>query len=131
LYTLEECAAAGGVALSDPGDGSLVCPNDASALGAIVGAGWDEGGLCCSAPKPCGARAGNTCSASEYCAYQPGQLCGQADAQASCQTRPTGCSATGYTVCGCNQRTYRTACEANAAGFGIYEDGACLHPPAP
>lgn len=125
LYTIEECAAAGGVALSDPGDGSLVCPNDALALGSIDGSGWDEGGLCCPAPKQCGARAGDTCKPDEYCAYQPGQYCGQADAQATCQKRPTSCSGPSATVCGCDQKTYSSACAANAAGIGVYDDGSC------
>ena len=125
LYTLDECADAGGVALADPGDGSLVCPDDARALGAIAGAGWDEGGLCCPAAKQCGARAGDACGADEYCAYRPGQLCGQADAQATCKVRPTSCSGPSAAVCGCDQRTYPSACEANAAGIGIYADGAC------
>jgi hypothetical protein len=130
LYTLDECAAAGGVALADPGDGSLVCPNDAVALGAIDGAGWDEGGLCCPGatdptPKQCGARAGDTCTATEFCDYRDGQLCGQADAQATCKARPSSCSGSGSPVCGCDQRTYPSACEANAAGVGIFADAAC------
>ena len=127
LYTLGECADAGGVALADPGDGSLVCPTDATALGSIEGAGWDEGGLCCpaAATKQCGARAGDTCTADEYCAYQPSGLCGQADAQATCKPRPSSCSGTGAAVCGCDQRTYPSACEANKAGTGIFADGAC------
>ena len=125
LYTLEECADAGGTALADPGDGSLTCPNDAGALGSIVGAGWDEGGLCCPAAKQCGARAGDTCTADEYCAYQPAGLCGQADAQATCKARPTSCSGPSAAVCGCDQRTYMSGCEANRAGTGIFANGAC------
>jgi hypothetical protein len=76
-------------------------------------------------PQPCGARAGDTCKADEYCAYQPGQLCGQADAQAICQPRPSSCSGPGAAVCGCDQRTHASACEANAAGVGIFAEGAC------
>jgi hypothetical protein len=125
LYTLEECAAAGGVGLSDPGDGSLVCPNDAEALGSIEGAGWDEGGLCCPAPKHCGARAGDTCQADEYCAYRAGQLCGAADAEASCEKRPTSCSGPSAPVCGCDRQTYPSACEAALAGVGLFADEAC------
>jgi hypothetical protein len=125
LFTLDECAATGGVALADPGDGSLVCPRDATALGSIEGAGWDEGGLCCPAARQCGARAGDTCKLDEYCAYQAGQLCGAADAQATCRKRPSTCSGPSSPVCGCDQRTYQSACEANAAGIGIYADEAC------
>jgi hypothetical protein len=125
LYTRDECAAAGGVALPDPGDGSLVCPSAATALGAIDGAGWIEGGLCCPAGKRCGARAGDTCKPDELCAYQAGQLCGAADAEATCQKRPSSCSGPGSAVCGCDQRTYPSACEAYLAGFGLYADEAC------
>jgi hypothetical protein len=125
LYTPDECEKAGGAALADPGDGSLVCPDDAVALGAIDGAGWDEGGLCCPALKHCGARAGDTCATDEYCAYQPGQLCGAADAQATCKKRPSSCSGPASPVCGCDQRDYASACEANAAGSGIYAAEAC------
>lgn len=125
LFTIAECELAGGVALPDPGDGSLVCPGDAVAFGAIEGAGWDEGGLCCASLRRCGARAGDTCTAEEYCAYQVGQLCGMADAQASCKKRPTTCSGAPSPVCGCDQTTYASECEANAAGSGIYAAEAC------
>jgi len=50
MYTLQACEEAGGVAVSDPGDGSVVgvgCPDGGITLGNID-AGWDEGGLCCA-----------------------------------------------------------------------------------
>jgi len=129
FYTPAECAAAGGAALSDPGDGSLVCPGDGTALGKID-ANWLEGGLCCpSAVKRCGARAGDTCTAAEFCAYQDGQLCGAADAEATCHARPGDCPATDAPVCGCDGKTYPNACAANAAGSGILAAGACSQQP--
>jgi Kazal-type serine protease inhibitor domain len=48
-YTVAACTSAGGVAIADPGDGSVTrdgCPRGLQALGTID-AGWDEGGLCC------------------------------------------------------------------------------------
>jgi hypothetical protein len=125
LYTPEECAAAGGIGLVDPGDGSLVCPGDAKALGALD-ANLIEGGLCCPAvAKYCGARAGDSCKADEFCDYQEGQLCGQADAQATCKRRPSVCTTDVAPVCGCDGETYTNACAANAAGSGIYTLGDC------
>jgi hypothetical protein len=127
-YTPEQCAAVGGVAVADPGDGSVVeggCPGGASSLGPID-ADWDEGGLCCSANRvPCGARAGATCSDEQYCAYEEGELCGQADAEATCQMRPDACDAVLRPVCGCDGKTYSNACEANAAGSGVFSSGDC------
>ncbi|HET8938629.1 MAG TPA: HAD hydrolase-like protein [Polyangiales bacterium] len=75
--------------------------------------------------KQCGARAGDTCLADEYCAYQAGQYCGQADAQSTCQKRPSSCAGPSAPVCGCDQNTYPSACEANKAGSGIFAAEAC------
>jgi Kazal-type serine protease inhibitor domain len=126
-YTPEECAAAGGVAIADPGDGSVVaggCPEGGTSLG-MIDAGWDEGGLCCVARVACGARAGATCIAQQYCAYEEGGLCGAADAEANCRARPSACDADLKPVCGCDGKTYSNKCEANAAGTGILSSGEC------
>lgn len=126
-YTPEQCAAAGGVAVADPGDGSVTaggCPDGGTSLGPID-ADWDEGGLCCVAGVACGARAGATCTAQQYCAYEEGEYCGAADAEATCQARPSACDADLKPVCGCDGNTYASACEANAAGSGILSSGEC------
>jgi hypothetical protein len=78
-----------------------------------------------SAPRPCGARAGDTCTAGEYCAYQAGQYCGAADAQAVCLPRPIACTTQYNPVCGCDGNTHSNACEAAAAGTGVRTTGAC------
>jgi hypothetical protein len=79
----------------------------------------------CPASNPCGGFAGFTCSATEYCAYVPGQACGAADASATCQPRPGGCTANIDLVCGCDGKTYSNACAAAMAGFGYGSKGAC------
>jgi len=81
--------------------------------------------MACPAPKACGARAGNTCNSAEYCAYQPGAYCGQADAQSTCQRRPDACDDIYAPVCGCDQKTYASACAAASAGVGTSSSGTC------
>jgi hypothetical protein len=50
LITLDECAAQGGIAIADPGDGSTHrdgCPDGGELLGSLGIELGDEGGICC------------------------------------------------------------------------------------
>jgi hypothetical protein len=84
---------------------------------------WECTAIICL--KTCGGFAGNTCSASEYCAYTVGQLCGAADASSTCQPRPQGCTDIYMPVCGCDQKTYPSSCDAAMHGQGVYTVGVC------
>jgi len=103
------------------GDGCNTCGCSDGVLGCTKKA--------CPVPKICGGFAGFTCAATEYCAYVEGQLCGAADASATCQPRPGGCTLNIDTVCGCDGKTYANPCAAAQAGVGYLKKGNCPIPP--
>jgi hypothetical protein len=78
-----------------------------------------------SAAKSCGGFAGFQCAAGEYCDYALDALCGAADQMGTCKATPTACTREFAPVCGCNDKTYSNACEANAAGVAVAKEGAC------
>ena len=70
-------------------------------------------------PKSCGGRLGQNCAATEYCAYTVNSgACGITDGTAVCETRPANCDAVYAPVCGCDNKTYSSSCEAARAGTG-------------
>ena len=79
--------------------------------------------------KACGGELGGRCDAHEYCAYT--SECGFGDGAAYCATRPAACPEIQTPVCGCDGRTYASACEAGRAGTGYLHEGSCEGGPSP
>jgi len=76
-----------------------------------------EGGLC-------GTRgAARDCAAGLYCAYKPD--CGMTDAGGVCSKKPTICTKIYKPACGCDGKTYGSACTAAADGMSVASDGPC------
>ncbi len=78
----------------------------------------------------CGGIAGLPCGRGEYCDLGVGQ-CKVADAMGVCRKLPAACPLTLVyaPVCGCDGKTYPSACEAARAGVSIDYKGVCK--PAP
>jgi hypothetical protein len=73
----------------------------------------------------CGGLAGLTCAKDEYCKYDAGTLCGAADATGMCSKMPEACTDQVSPVCGCDSKTYSSACEAGLAGVSVAAQGEC------
>jgi hypothetical protein len=72
----------------------------------------------------CGGIAGFRCGENLFCDFPPEAHCGAADQTGTCQPTP-GCRMENAPVCGCDDRTYPSACIAHAAGISVARDGAC------
>ncbi len=74
----------------------------------------------------CGGEAGLACPDSTYyCAYSSTSVCGGGDFDGVCMRRPTDCPDLFDPVCGCDNNTYPSRCDANAMGFDVRSEGAC------
>ena len=61
------------------------------------------------------------CAATEFCSF----LMGNCSGPGSCQRRPEACPMVYLPVCGCDNRTYGSACEAASSGINVKYQGAC------
>ena len=85
-----------------------------------AGAGGGAGG----AGTMCGGVAGLTCGLGEFCDFGNGQ-CGAGDQQGQC-TLAGGALCLEQPVCGCDGKTYSTACEAHQNGVDTISTTSCI-----
>jgi hypothetical protein len=77
-----------------------------------------EGGMC-------GGFAGFQCAEGLSCQMQPGQCRTVADASGVCRKPPQMCTMIYAPVCGCDGKTYASACNAAAKGVSVAAEGEC------
>jgi len=90
----------------------------ASGFGAIIAG-------CGTVGSPCGPSVGTPCAAGLYCQMDTGK-CDDATAIGVCTEIPQVCPQIYSPVCGCDDKTYSSACDAAAAGVNVQHDGACV-----
>jgi len=102
---------------------------DNECVAALNGISVAQSGACGSPGggngEACGGLAGLPCGADEYCSYPLEAQCGAADQTGTCVPIPQACDAMYDPVCGCDDMTYSSACEANGAGISVAHDGEC------
>jgi hypothetical protein len=85
-------------------------------------------GVSVAASGVCGASCGGVtavkCGAGEFCDFAVGS-CGNANPSGSCVSPPKTCADVSSPVCGCDRKTYKSACEAAKAMVPLFASGEC------
>jgi hypothetical protein len=89
---------------------------------ALAGVNIDHTSACVS--PNCGGITGLVCHAGEYCAMDAG-VCQIPDSTGTCQPIPAACMDAAVPVCGCDGKTYSSACQAAMAGTNVASTGPC------
>ena len=75
--------------------------------------------------KVCGGIAGLQCDLGEWCDF-PGETCGAGNQQGQCQQPQGGVICAQIVVCGCDGKTYQTACSAHLNGVDTVSNLSCI-----
>ncbi|MBB5519103.1 Kazal-type serine protease inhibitor family protein [Amphiplicatus metriothermophilus] len=99
---------------------AAACASEGAKGGGDAGpAPGESGGLC-------GGVAGLACvDPADYCATPAGECVDVADAAGICRKRPQICTMEYRPVCGCDGRTYPSACSAASKGVSVAHEGEC------
>jgi len=79
----------------------------------------------CIPGAACGGLLGLGCPDGEYCSFPEDAFCGAADATGTCTKIPEVCTDIYLPVCGCDDQTYASDCQAAAAGISVASEGEC------
>jgi hypothetical protein len=135
----EYCSIANGVCLTPKSLGFCKAKPDACAQVLAPVCGCDGktysnsceasiAGVSVAANGVCGAGCGGVtavkCGATEFCDFAAGS-CGNANPTGSCAAPPKSCPGLSSPVCGCDRKTYASACEASMAMVSIFANGEC------
>lgn len=87
---------------------------------------WGRVGICAAtAAQSCGGLQGKGCPERQFCDFAPEADCGAADRTGTCADVPELCTLESHPVCGCDDKTYSSPCDAHSRGIPVASDGAC------